>query len=101
MTTKISILVFYLNILRCREKFLCIASYVTLAIVSIAGIVLTFIVAFQCRPVQAAYNLAIKNPRCISFETIYLVSAPVNVGTDLAILVLPIPVLTRINLPWK
>jgi hypothetical protein len=46
MTTKISILVFYLNILICREKFLCIASYVTLAIVSIAGIVLTFIVAF-------------------------------------------------------
>jgi fucose permease len=101
MATKTSILLFYLSVARFTEKFLRIASYVTLAVVNVGGVVLTFITAFQCRPVQAAYNLAVENASCISIETIYLASAPVNIATDLAILVLPIPVLTGMRLPLR
>ena len=50
---------------------------------------------------QAAYNLSIADPTCISIETIYLASAPVNIATDLAILVLPIPMLTALLLPRR
>jgi fucose permease len=101
MATKTSILLLYRGIARNRLKFLRIASYVTLAVVNIGGTVLTFVTAFQCRPVQAAYNLAIEKPNCISIETIYLSSVPVNVATDLAIFVLPIPVLTSLRLPMR
>lgn len=101
MATKTSILLLYLSIAREGQKFLRIGSYVTFAVTNIGGFVLTFITVFQCRPVQAAYNLAIENPRCISIESIYLASAPVNVATDLAILVLPIPVLTTLSLPRR
>lgn len=101
MATKTSILILYLNIAGKTHTFLRIASFITLAVVNIGGIVLTFITAFQCRPVEAAYNLAIQHPTCISIETIYLASAPVNVATDLAIFVLPIPVLTSLSLPLR
>ena len=97
---KTSILLLYLGITRrAMLKFLRIGSYTTLAVVITGGVTLTFITAFQCNPVQAAYDLSIKNPSCISIEIIYLASAPLNLATDLAIFVLPIPALTALDLP--
>jgi len=103
MATKTSILIFYLRLSRNTQKILRIASYVTLAIVNIAGVVLTFLNAFQCSPVSAAYDptQTNSNSTCISIVTLYLCSAPVNIITDLAILVLPIPVLTGMRLPQR
>jgi fucose permease len=103
MATKTSILIFYLRMSRNTQKILRIASYVTLAIVNVAGVVLTFLNAFQCSPVSAAYDPLQNNSNstCISIVTLYLCSAPVNIITDLAILVLPIPVLTGMRLPQR
>ncbi|PVH80503.1 MFS general substrate transporter [Cadophora sp. DSE1049] len=101
MATKTSILIFYLRMSRNTQKILRIASYITLGVVNIAGVVLTFLNAFQCSPVRAAYDPAKSNQKCISIVTLYLCSAPVNIITDLAILVLPIPVLTGMRLPQR
>ncbi|TVY84482.1 L-fucose-proton symporter [Lachnellula suecica] len=100
MATKTSILIFYLRMSKNTQSILRIASYVTLAIVNIDGIVLTFLNAFQCNPISAAYNPS-KHGQCLSIVTLYLCSAPVNIITDLAILVLPIPVLTGMQLPQR
>jgi fucose permease len=101
MATKTSILIFYLRMSRNTQNILRIASYVTLAIVNLAGVVLTFMNAFQCSPVRAAYDPLTATSKCISIVTLYLCSAPVNIFTDLAILVLPIPVLTGMRLPQR
>jgi fucose permease len=99
MATKTSILIFYLRLSRNTKKLLRIASYVTLAVVNIAGLVLTFLNLFQCTPITALFGSS--DGQCIALVTLYLASAPVNVITDLAILVLPIPVLTGMRLPQK
>jgi fucose permease len=83
------------------QKILRLASYATLVVVNVAGVVLTFMNAFQCSPVKAAYDPTETADRCISIVTLYLCSAPVNIITDLAILVLPIPVLTGMRLPQR
>ncbi len=101
MITKTSILIFYLRLSRNTVKLLRIASYVTLAVVNIAGIVLTFLNVFQCKPVSAVFDGSGSSAQCIPLVTLYLASAPVNIITDLAILVLPIPVLTGMRLPQK
>ncbi|KUJ15944.1 MFS general substrate transporter [Mollisia scopiformis] len=101
MATKTSILIFYLRLSKNTQNVLRIASYVTLAVVNVAGVVLTFMNAFQCSPVSAAYDPAQTSNQCISITTLYLCSAPVNIITDLAILVLPIPVLTGVRLPQR
>lgn len=77
------------------------ASYVTLGLVNVAGVTLSFLNAFQCDPVSAAYDIHQTGAKCISIVTLYLCSAPVNIITDLAILVLPIPVLTGMRLPSR
>jgi fucose permease len=101
MATKTSLLTFYLTLSRTNKIFR-ISTLVTLAIVNIAGLALTFLNIFQCRPFSAAFKTPIpQDARCQDIVTLYLSSAPVNIITDLAILFLPMPILTAMRLPRK
>lgn len=98
MATKSAILLLYLR-MATADRFLKIASLVVLAIVNLAGIVLTFLNIFQCRPISAAFT---DSPgKCIDLVGLYLSSAPVNVSTDLAILLLPLPILTALRIEFR
>ncbi|KAI0400481.1 major facilitator superfamily domain-containing protein [Xylaria palmicola] len=99
MAFKTSVLVFYLRLSKNTQKVLRLASWAVLVIVNLAGTVLTLLNIFQCSPVEAAFN---RNPgRCIPLLTEFICSAPINIVTDLAILALPLPVLTSMRLPPK
>ncbi|KAH8902735.1 MFS general substrate transporter [Coniochaeta sp. PMI_546] len=101
MATKTSILVFYLRLAKNTQKILRMASWACLVIVNVAGVVLTLLNIFQCRPVAAAWNPYVEGNSCIPLLTEFVCSAPVNIVTDLAILALPIPVLTGMRLPQR
>ncbi|KAL7919816.1 MFS general substrate transporter [Trichoderma austrokoningii] len=102
MATKTSILIFYLRLTQNTQMVLRFASWLILVIVNIAGLVLTFMNIFQCTPVQAAWNADYNGPtKCIPLLTEFICAAPVNIVTDLAILALPIPVLTGMRLPSR
>lgn len=99
MATKTSICLFYLTLSKNQPVFkrLTIA---TLVVVNCAGIALTFLNIFQCRPVSAAFDPSRQTTsHCIDIVTLYLSSAPVNIVTDLALLFLPLPILTAMMLP--
>ncbi|KAI1167598.1 major facilitator superfamily domain-containing protein [Nemania serpens] len=99
MAFKTSVLIFYLRLSKNTQKVLRLASWAVLGIVNLAGAVLTLINIFQCSPVQAAF---IRGPgRCIPLLTEFICSAPINIVTDLAILALPLPVLTSMRLPQR
>ena len=101
MATKTSILVFYFALAK-NEKVFKWASIGTLVIVNVAGLGLTFVNAFQCHPIWAEFQETLPSDTvCTDLVTLYLSSAPVNICTDLLILVLPIPVLTNMRLPRK
>ncbi|KAJ4302349.1 hypothetical protein N0V88_002493 [Collariella sp. IMI 366227] len=99
MATKTSILIFYLKLSKNTEKILRLASWAVLGIVNVAGTILTFMNIFQCKPIAAAWDINFEAMQCIPLLTEFICSAPVNVTTDLAILALPIPVLTSMRLP--
>ncbi|KAI5462710.1 major facilitator superfamily domain-containing protein [Mariannaea sp. PMI_226] len=102
MATKTSVLIFYLRLAKNTQKVLRFASWLTLAIVNIAGIILTFMNIFQCSPTQAAWDASYDDvAKCIPLLTEFICSSPVNIVTDLAILALPIPVLTGMRLPSR
>ena len=101
MATKTSILIFYLRLFKNTWRSLWIASWVVLGIVNITGTILTFMNIFQCQPTHAAWDITTRPTRCLPLLTEFICSAPVNVTTDLAILVLPIPMLTSIQLPRR
>ncbi|KAJ3568867.1 hypothetical protein NPX13_g6275 [Xylaria arbuscula] len=99
MAFKTSILIFYLRLSKNTQKVLRLASWAVLIIVNLAGTVLTLINIFQCDPVEAAFNTVDSAKQCIPLLTEFICSAPVNIVTDLAILALPLPVLTGMRLP--
>lgn len=101
MALKTSILVFYLRLSKNTQQVLRVCSWVMLGIVNVAGVALTLLNIFQCRPVQAAFSVYLGKTQCIPLLTEFICSAPVNVVTDLAILALPIPVLTGMRLPKR
>lgn len=102
MATKTSILIFYLRLAKNTQLVLRYASWATLAVVNIAGLVLTFMNIFQCHPISAAWMARPPTtPKCIPLLTEFICAAPVNIVTDLAILALPIPVLTGMRLPAR
>lgn len=101
MATKTSILIFYLTLSKSDKVFrgLTIA---TTVVVNAAGLALTFVNIFPCRPIAALFEDPIPaHATCTDIVTLYLSSAPVNIITDLAILVLPMPILTSLRLPRK
>lgn len=101
MAEKTSILAFYLTLSKTNKTFRW-ATIVTLAVVNLAGLGLTILNIVQCRPISAAFYEPIPAwGTCTDIVTIYLSSAPVNIITDLAILFLPMPILTGMRLPRK
>lgn len=99
MATKTSICLFYLTLSKNHPVFRW-STIAILAVVNVAGLVLTLLNILQCRPVGAAFHDPIPpTAKCIDIVTLYLSSAPVNIITDLAILFLPMPILTSIRLP--
>ncbi|KAG8622846.1 hypothetical protein KVT40_009357 [Elsinoe batatas] len=101
MAEKTSILVFYLTLSKSNKVFRW-ATIATLVVVNAVGFALTMFTAFQCTPPSAAYTWPRPaNAQCTDVVTIYLSSSPVNIITDLAILLLPMPILTGMRLPKK
>lgn len=101
MATKTSIIIFFLSLAR-QERVFRWCNYLTLFVVNVAGVALTILSIVQCRPVSAAFQFPISpNSKCIDIVALYLSSAPVNIITDMALVFLPMPILTKMRLPKK
>ncbi|KAB2108645.1 hypothetical protein AG0111_0g3234 [Alternaria gaisen] len=101
MATKTSILLFYLTLSRTHKVFRW-ATITTLVVVNVGGLALTILNLLQCRPIGAAWDSPVPDTaHCTNIVTIYLSSAPLNIITDIAILFLPMPILTSMRLPKK
>ena len=101
MATKTSIIIFYLTLSENQRVFRFL-SWTTLIVVNIAGIALTVLNIVQCQPVSAVFKSPIpQGAVCTDIVTLFISSAPVNIITDLAILFLPMPILTGMRLPRK
>lgn len=99
MATKTSIGLFYLTLASNQAIFKWL-TITTLVVVNVAGIALTFLNIFQCHPVRAAFYQDVpRGARCTDIVTLYLSSAPVNIITDVALLFLPLPILTAMRMP--
>lgn len=101
MACKSSVLIFYLRLFTNTQQVLRVASWIVLSIVNVGGIILTFFTTFQCDPAPAAFNYYSGLTKCYPMILVFICSSPLNIVTDLAILLLIIPVLTTITLPQR
>lgn len=64
---------------------------------TIALVILLPMVIWQCVPIDATWNLQRENAQCLSISGIAYANAAVNLATEVAILVLPLPLLQRLR----
>lgn len=94
--TKFSILFQYLRIF--PAKSFRIACWVVMGIVALYSswaIVSGFV---NCVPVEKFWNKKIEG-NCLSFEAAWFFNASMNIATDLALLIMPMPLLSQLHLP--
>jgi hypothetical protein len=73
-----------------------------LAIYVAIGWVSTEIAFFTaCRPFAGYWAMPPPNPQCTTLQHYAIVQACFNISSDSLMLLIPIPLITRLNMPWK
>jgi hypothetical protein len=94
--TKLSILFLYKTIFRCMDRFV-LAVHIMMGIVVAYWIGFTLGLVFQCSPVAFNWDRTIPGGRCNEAKTGFLVSGSINVFVDVILVVMPIPVVWKMQ----
>ena len=92
---KMSVLILYLRVFKDRfSKYCCWAIFLILAASAIINV---FIVGFQCNNPAASWDPTIPGGHCNNIQAHLTYASLPNIITDVAMLVLPIPVVRRLQ----
>ncbi|KAL4947395.1 hypothetical protein BDW69DRAFT_199697 [Aspergillus filifer] len=95
--TKVSLIFQYLRLFPSRR--FCIICYVVLGVVVLWSTFAIISGLLNCLPVTKFWNRELPGT-CLSFEVIWFFNASISIATDLVILLLPVPQLSKLRLPW-
>ncbi|QQK47632.1 PTH11 GPCR protein [Penicillium digitatum] len=102
LSVKISLLLFLRRIfIKSWMNFLTMGLIIFQVVFSVTG---SFVLAFQCDPPRAAYDLSIRNPKCYSQYKLFqitLYEAVLIFLCDVIILIAPLVVLCGLNMPTR
>lgn len=98
MFTKLSILLLYLRLSPSR-KF-CVGVYSLMAVAVGYNIASVFANMFSCSPIAGSWDLSIK-ATCMDRPVFYYINAGLNISTDFAILILPVKLLWKLQMPKR
>ncbi len=99
-TAKLAILLLYFRIFQV-SKAMKWAIHSVIFVLAIQCLVTLFASIFRCKPRTKAWDPAITHGRCANALTGATALAVLNAVVDFAILVLPMPLIKKLNLPWK
>ncbi|KAF2704110.1 putative G protein-coupled receptor alpha [Pleomassaria siparia CBS 279.74] len=99
MFTKLSILTLYRNVFKVHRRFRFLV-YVMMALVVSYCLIFFFITAFDCNPVAKNWHLIgwSGGGTCVDMIKINYAAGGINIFTDTAILVMPLPLIVRLHL---
>ena len=92
---KLSILALYLRIF--TDKRYRISTWVLAAIISGTAVAVSLTAIFQCSPVLYAWDKSIPGGSCINVAAFYVYCSVPNVITDIAVLLLPLPMIFKLH----
>ncbi|KAF8851272.1 hypothetical protein BDZ45DRAFT_750855 [Acephala macrosclerotiorum] len=95
--TKISILVFYLRIFQYQKLFrMGVNTLISLTLLSTT--IISILTIFQCHPVTYFWDKDIKDGACLDQNALAYVNSGMSIFQDIMIIVLPIPVVVKLNM---
>lgn len=98
---KLSALVLFVRIFHSRPFLL--ATYIFMGVLILCGLFIVLSGFIFCVPVHAFWNLsyAVRHEHCLPKGTIWYLNAAIQILTDIGILLLPMPLLAKMNLPRR
>lgn len=98
--TKTSMLFFYLRL--ATEPRFRIICYLSIAYTTLSSIAVLLVNLFGCTPISGSWDRRPSDHSiCITTPAFYYCSEISNAFTDLLLIVLPIPILVRLQLRWQ
>ena len=99
MCAKLAVILCYLRI--SPQRLFRLSLYITMAFV--VGYHISFILAliFACDPVRKSWDATILTGHCINRSAVYLINGILNVVSDFIILLLPLPMIKKIQMPLR
>lgn len=94
---KFSLLFFYLKLSPMKWFRMCV--YASMFIVVGYNIGIVFPLIFACRPLKRNFDVTITEGYCINRTPLYIATAVLNIVTDIMLLILPIPMIVRLQMP--
>lgn len=99
--SKLSALSLFLRIFRSR-KFV-IFTYSFMAVLSVAGFWMVLSSIFFCRPISKFWNVNYPEDKgyCLPKQATWYFNAAFQIASDVVILIMPMPLLWKLHLPWR
>lgn len=94
---KFSLLLFYRKL--SIERWFQYAVYAIMGFIISYSTALALALIFACTPLERNWDITITVGSCINKGSLYLATAGLNAGTDVILLVLPIPMILRLHVP--
>lgn len=95
---KFSLIVLYYRIANKNTVFKW-SLYILAAIVCGYSIAIVLGLIFGCHPIAKSWDVTITGGHCINKNGLYVATAVTNTATDLALILLPIPVIVKLHKP--
>ena len=96
--SKCAILLLYVRVFTTRNRVFTVEAYLIGFVVVATGMVNTCVTIFQCSPIAYEWNKSIHGGKCIDEVTFSRYIAISNVVTGAIMLIMPIPLVWRLNL---
>ncbi|OAG14665.1 hypothetical protein CC77DRAFT_1099731 [Alternaria alternata] len=96
-SAKLSLLFFYLRLSHIQWFRLCV--YASMFVVVGYNIALVFPLIFACTPFRRNWDVTITEGSCIDRTPLYMATAVLNMATDILLLILPIPMVVKLQMP--
>ncbi|KAJ5817879.1 hypothetical protein N7447_007887 [Penicillium robsamsonii] len=95
---KMSLVFLYRRIMEKQEAYNWALNIIS-AVVCGYSLALVFALIFACNPIAMSWDLSITDGTCISRQGLYIATAVTNIVTDLALILLPIPLVVGLQMP--
>lgn len=73
--------------------------HVISAIVCGYSFAIVFALVFGCNPIEKSWDMSITSGKCVDRNGLYIATAVTNIVTDLALILLPIPLVVGLQMP--
>lgn len=83
------------------ERRFRLGAWFLIVFITVGGLAMTLTSCFSCQPIAFFSDKSIEGGHCINLVAFWFSFSAFNIITDLAVLVLPMPVLKRLQLPRK